>query len=127
MSEALKPCPFCGQKALVFRRPKWRNNPIMFLVQCDRVGPTDETSIPCASGRPFNTKEEAVTAWNTRPSDKLRQDVVEAAIRVRESGAGELPDYANQKSMDRWARGIKTLVELCDAVDRLRHAEDGEK
>lgn len=58
---------------------------------------------------------------------KLRQDVVEAAIRVRESGAGELPDYANQKSMDRWALGIKTLVELCDAVDRLRRAEDGEE
>lgn len=58
---------------------------------------------------------------------KARLRVVEAANLVKESGAGSLPDYANQKSMDKWAVGIKRIVELCTAVDALAEAEKKEE
>ena len=54
MSE-LKNCPFCGSK------PIKRNNIVVFWMECTKCN----ASTDC-----FNTEEEAINVWNTRPIEK---------------------------------------------------------
>lgn len=58
MSEELKSCPFCGSDDLYIPHPEhvfaW-----ILCNACDTEGPVK------------NTKEEAITAWNTRAGEKV--------------------------------------------------------
>lgn len=56
MSEELKPCPFCGStNVCVFRKPWYQR----WYATCnDCCGMTDD----------FKTNEDAINAWNHRPS-----------------------------------------------------------
>lgn len=64
MSEALKPCPFCGGEAEYSKVEKWQSIPYgheYHFVTCKNH---------CLEGlyARGNTKEEAIKAWNRRPS-----------------------------------------------------------
>ena len=56
----LKPCPFCGGEAFVYKRYEsvWRNDPTDYTVLCKN----------CRAGvrHYFQTKGEAIEAWNKR-------------------------------------------------------------
>ena len=52
MSEKLKPCPFCGSEAELFEAPG------VYFVECSNP--------KCNYPTNWDTKEEAITAWNTR-------------------------------------------------------------
>lgn len=54
--EELKACPFCGGEARLNDRP-------YYIVRCDFPDCTAELAAL------FDTKEEAITAWNTRTPD----------------------------------------------------------
>lgn len=77
MSDELKPCPFCGSKAVATDRVGG------WTIDC--LGPFDEQiSWPCAAldGEMAETQEEAVRNWNTRPIEdafKARAEKAEAA------------------------------------------------
>ena len=49
MTEKLKPCPFCGGKAI------FEENTGTFFIHCESC---------CAFTPDFNTKEQAIKAWN---------------------------------------------------------------
>ncbi len=74
MTEALKPCPFCG------------GLPIMQWVSLGSVQEDDPKYIKCAGchGRAsmFDHEDEAIAAWNRRPSspDKSRIEALEREI-----------------------------------------------
>ncbi len=53
MSEKLKPCPFCGSEAELFEAPG------VYFVECSK----------CYYPTSWDTKEEAITEWNTRVID----------------------------------------------------------
>lgn len=75
----LKPCPFCGGKAITFQipenteeetktHPKWQwNNPGMWVVGCDEdplcMGNYNHVTML------FITKEHAVSTWNRRAEE----------------------------------------------------------
>lgn len=66
MSEALKPCPFCGERyPTVFIRitkdDVWRD---MYAVTCDYIEGGCGTS-----SRLCNSREDAIEAWNRRADD----------------------------------------------------------
>ena len=52
MNAELKPCPFCGSEAELFEAPG------VYFVECSNP--------KCNYPTNWDTKEEAVTAWNTR-------------------------------------------------------------
>ena len=56
MSEALEPCPFCGQPA-----EAWQDN-------CDYAGCVNEKCEMKPYAGPYASPEDAATVWNTRPS-----------------------------------------------------------
>lgn len=53
MSEELKPCPFCGGEAHVYKNNLWH-------VSCERA------LHGCITMSAFVTKGEAIAAWNRR-------------------------------------------------------------
>ena len=63
MSEALKPCPFCGHDASVYRTYNGKGG---YFAGCSSAS---DTCI-CGAGVIRDTKEHAVTAWNRRVNDK---------------------------------------------------------
>lgn len=60
----LLPCPFCGGEATV--DSDWPSAHCVECEQCSAAGPFDET------------KEQAITAWNTRTPDIQVSDLVSA-------------------------------------------------
>lgn len=58
MTEHLKPCPFCNGKA------EFENNNGEWFVFCEKCG---------SMTVPFETKPEAVAAWNTRPIEDAQE------------------------------------------------------
>ena len=52
MKEYLKPCPFCGSEAELFESPG------VYFVECSNP--------KCNYPNNWNTREEAVAAWNKR-------------------------------------------------------------
>lgn len=81
MSEELKPCPFCGNKARVYfdhlgPKPFYdfrycRN----FQIRCGG-DPKETRKEPCYVYKSGRTREEAIQAWNTRhaPTPMLKGD-----------------------------------------------------
>lgn len=61
----LKPCPFCGEMPLL---AKWATLNIACLNE----------KCPVAPEVWGDTQSEAISRWNTRPSDPVRQALVEA-------------------------------------------------
>lgn len=65
MSEELKPCPFCGEEHICLFESYDDNGPC-FVVGCvskDCLGHV-------ATSWHFDTKEEVINAWNTRPTEE---------------------------------------------------------
>lgn len=69
MNEDLKPCPFCGGKANAFICGR------IFVVECESCGTSSDR---------FDTKDEAIEAWNGRTTmwrheiiEKLRENLAE--------------------------------------------------
>ena len=61
MSEKLKPCPFCGAKAFM-----WKTNSHTYI-QCDRFTASDTAGhLVQVSER---TEKDAIEAWNRRAND----------------------------------------------------------
>ena len=74
MSEELKPCPKCMSKV-----PPW------VLELKDRDGTSNGWYVECevcdlVCGRLFDTKEEAIESWNTRPVEPRCDRCIEAGI-----------------------------------------------
>ena len=65
MSKEVKPCPFCGSKAGIFKDDKNSDN-IRYGVMC--------TGIDCAFWGWFESAEEAARSWNRRVSNDEGQD-----------------------------------------------------
>jgi hypothetical protein len=114
---SFKPCPFCGSEP-IFTGSKDR---LEGIVECSDI------SCPNESGYDVDLWQNRAELSRRAPSaeDKLRDAVVEAAIAVKHSKAGVIPDYANPELMDEWAIGIKRIVELCAAVDDLAALREG--
>lgn len=56
--QQLKPCPFCGEKAVVLWRDSMDSQELLASVECVKC--TAKTETNCKS------REEAVEAWNKR-------------------------------------------------------------
>jgi Lar family restriction alleviation protein len=63
--EPLKPCPFCGSKAEIRKVYGTENE---YYVECNSSrGPLEDRCIISGVGvRAFNSKDEAIAAWNRR-------------------------------------------------------------
>ena len=71
MSEALKPCPFCGSEPETLKQ---FDQYVVFCSDCD--------------DNIFESPEEAITAWNTRP---LETQMLEALEKLACLGNGDMP------------------------------------
>ena len=65
----LKPCPFCGEKLVhdseYYSGPVWKRLNEAYRVECPKC---------YAQTTEYQTAEEAIKAWNSRPiEDELRQ------------------------------------------------------
>ena len=54
----LKPCPFCGENAILLTVSETFGLPLLFFVACCRCG--------VETKRTYRTKKEAISAWNRR-------------------------------------------------------------
>lgn len=70
---ALLPCPFCGAAFLMAQEP-YDNPPVagMYYIFHD-YGPigSDARECPIDVNRHFNTREEAIAAWNRRAALRM--------------------------------------------------------
>ena len=67
MSDELKPCPFCGSKAI----ENWSENLAAFSIECNT------TEHGCHIKTPwFTTREKAIEKWNTRPVEEYLTDQI---------------------------------------------------
>ena len=62
MATELKPCPFCGGEAMIIVLPHARKRFVKCKNQC------------CEQNTNFNTREEAIEAWNRRANDESCDD-----------------------------------------------------
>lgn len=60
MSEELKPCPFCGEKAELYEQ-KHREHPSTYYVRCKGF---------CVRQIDYKDKNRAIIAWNRRVADE---------------------------------------------------------
>lgn len=61
MSEnELKPCPFCGGEAVV--KPDYRYQTSRYICECLSCG--------VENARVFDSEEDSIKAWNTRPAQR---------------------------------------------------------
>ena len=58
MENKLKPCPFCGRKPKICKRPKFPKG-LEWSIYCDR----DNVRVHTCS---METRKEAIAAWNRR-------------------------------------------------------------
>ena len=69
----LKPCPFCGSHATLFRRgdrrPAWRDSLNNWTPRCG-----NRKCIGYTIRLYFDTKQKAIDAWNRRAIDVLMED-----------------------------------------------------
>ena len=61
----LRPCPLCGDKAVVFAAPGLKNKPLKWMVQCRNR---------CVRTSPFDDEATAIETWNHRYTDSYAQD-----------------------------------------------------
>ena len=67
MIEELKPCPFCGGEAEVWNHHYEEKDITLWLVRCkERPYEAERACYASDSFISFDTKEEAIEAWNTR-------------------------------------------------------------
>jgi Lar family restriction alleviation protein len=64
MSEALKPCPFCGGEARVVSYGDPHESPPLVVVMCDECEATTGDGI---------ARESAIAAWNLRGSPEQEE------------------------------------------------------
>ena len=62
----LLPCPFCGGTASTWMGIDKYNNKCVWGVDCDICD--------CSLTGPYDTKDEAIEAWNRRGSNDSRRD-----------------------------------------------------
>lgn len=104
------------------------DNVVAFCAGCFHALEVKNSELLSAISEHVTVRSELVGKLEAAKSRLAKlMPVVEAARAVKESGAGALPDYANQKSMDKWAIGIKRIVELCATVDALAAPATQEK
>ena len=73
MSEKLKPCPFCGGKAIMEIVPPHKH----FIANMpDYGGGAFIECLGCSCGIAAETEDEAIAAWNQR-DDKIRELVLD--------------------------------------------------
>lgn len=60
----LKPCPFCGGKAIINEIPPHTHGLAKFMPDCS--GEVFIECTNCTCGISANSKNEAITAWNRR-------------------------------------------------------------
>jgi Lar family restriction alleviation protein len=103
-TDSQMPCPFCDGQAAVCISSTHRNGTFVYCLSC------------VASGHDFETKEEAITAWNTRQPTAVSSLVLLRAIEQHEAFKQEVSDivYAhvnatNETMNDAWEK-LKTLI-----------------
>jgi len=112
MSKKLKPCPFCGKKpSIAYGGP---GDPVWY-VECE--GDEPEHTISLQSG---GTREEAITAWNTRPvEDALIEALKEAKAWI---------SWGNGLSAGKQGATCDTLDEVAVMIDdALKLVGDGHR
>ena len=67
-NEKLKPCPFCGEDAVMFEDYRFRNSPedmwLVYGVEC-----SNEDCIMHQTQKYYNSESVARHAWNRRSTD----------------------------------------------------------
>ncbi len=97
----LKPCPLCGAAFLIAQEP-YDNPPVagMYYIFHD-YGPlgSDARECPIDVSRHFNTREEAIAAWNRRPAEAERDDLLakNGALASLEQGYADAADKAGKE------------------------------
>ena len=93
----LKPCPLCGAAFLIAQEP-YDNPPVagMYYIFHD-YGPlgSDARECPIDVSRHFNTREEAIAAWNRRAAPTAAQAVV-LVIVVGEDGSEQYAIFEDE-------------------------------
>lgn len=86
MTNTLKPCPFCGSEAHIYRHPTTGNYaPVCNNDRCEVYWQ-----------REYGTEEQAIEAWNTRAErtcHKVIPDEMEGYVFCSECGA-EIGEYS---------------------------------
>lgn len=93
----VKPCPFCGSPASVEEHPSALIGGVQFAVGCDN------TEILCPGYQSltmYNTKREAITAWNKRPSiePELRSAFIEGFEMAHKTSLGHIACWASSNT-----------------------------
>lgn len=99
---ALKPCPFCGDTMfLTIASSRFTETLAGWQVECG-----------CHIYGPFErTREEAITAWNTRPTPAQEQGLLEEAEAVLERALIGSQKYLRAR--------VRTAISL---IEKARHS-----
>jgi len=106
MSEELKPCAYCGGEA---RLDEVQHGIEFWQIGCDSM--TCDFAPYLAD---FDTKAEAITAWNTRKGEdeRIAQAVAAERARIVERLNRQIIGYIQNKHLD-----FETTITLKEATD----------
>ncbi len=109
-NERLKPCPLCGSKAEL---KKWEG----WFVSCTNTIPCG-----CLAQHDFDTKAEAIKAWNTRTP--AQPDCVEWPEKHKPSKFPYQDNFIHQQNV-----GWNAAIDACKKAyaHALQAREEGEK
>lgn len=96
MNFELKPCPFCGNVAAIWRNERYDTYTV-FCTDCN------------AEIKVRFSREAAVDAWNNRVLPPFTPDELKEIRLMFDIGVRKLPD-------SRWVEIWQSIVDKCDAV-----------
>lgn len=93
MSTELKPCPFCGGKAVLHEIPAHAHGPLAAFMP-DHKGSAYVECAGCSCAISANDEKQAVQAWNRRKAADTISQLTEEVERLKTGNGDDLADRA---------------------------------